>query len=373
MPDNPNEPRPFDAVLGDLSRPPVNAAVLGGLAGVKHRLASTSDEVRIAALYEAIKYDQAGLDLVVEIVKTETGAVQCAAWNLLGNKIGKTAKQLPQYLQTFTFDVITVNDRGEEISHIPSSASYFPEDLGDGIILEMVWIPGGTFLMGLQETEKERYNSESPLHQVTIQPFFMGKYPVTQAQWKAVAALPQINISLNPNPFDKWANLPVDGVSWDDAMEFCARLAKKTGKIYRLPSEAEWEYACRAGTTTPFHFGETITRDLANYYKEYTGQITEVGSFPPNTFGLYDMHGNVWEWCADLWDENYRSALPDGTVWEPGGKTRYRMLRGGSCKSVPRGCRSAYRYGAAEYAVANFSNFNLSIGFRVVCSSAWTP
>jgi formylglycine-generating enzyme required for sulfatase activity len=283
MPDNPNEPRPFDAVLGGQS-PPVNAAVLGGLAGVKQRLASTSEEVRIAALSDALKYGQAGLDIVVEIFKTETGAMQCAAWNLLRNTTGKTAKQLLEYLPTFTFDVITVNDRGEEISRIPSSARFFPEDLGDGIILEMVSIPRGTFLMGSPETEIGRSNCESPLHQVSIKPFFMGKYAVTQAQWKAVAALPKINISLNPKlSYYKGGNGPVTSVSWHDAMEFCARLAKKTGTTYRLSSEAEWEYACRAGTTTPFHFGETIMRFESL----------------PNAFGLYGMHGHVWQWCAD--------------------------------------------------------------------------
>jgi formylglycine-generating enzyme required for sulfatase activity len=116
----------------------------------------------------------------------------------------------------------------------------------------MVAIPGGQFLMGSPENEPERSNDESPQHTVTIQPFYMGKFPVTQAQWKAVAALPKVKIDLNPDPsYFKGANRPVENVSWDDAIEFCARLSNKTGKPYRLPSEAEWEYAARAGTTTP--------------------------------------------------------------------------------------------------------------------------
>lgn len=132
--------------------------------------------------------------------------------------------------------------------------------------MEMVAIPGGKFIMGSPESESERGTWESPQHTVTIQPFFMGKFTVTQSQWKAVAALPKVNIDLNPDPFNfKGDNRPVEQVSWDDVIEFCARLSKKTEKTYRLPSEAEWEYACRAGTTTPFYFGETITTDLANY------------------------------------------------------------------------------------------------------------
>jgi formylglycine-generating enzyme required for sulfatase activity len=184
----------------------------------------------------------------------------------------------------------------------------------------------------------------------------MGKYAVTQAQWKAVALLPKVSRDLNPDPSGfKGANRPVENVLWEDAMEFCARLSKKTGRDYRLPSEAEWEYACRAGTTTPFHFGETITPDLANYDGNYTyasgpkgkyrQETTNVGSFPPNAFGLYDMHGNVWEWCADPWHPNYSDAPSDGSVWNSGKNEdrRYRMQRGGSWFYVPGICRAAYR------------------------------
>ncbi|MFM6603662.1 MAG: formylglycine-generating enzyme family protein, partial [Dolichospermum sp.] len=178
--------------------------------------------------------------------------------------------------------------------------------------LEMIAIPGGTFVMGSLEGEEESRSEEKPQHQVTIKPFLMGEYPITQAQWRAVAELPQVNQKLQPNPSRfKRANRPVEQVSWHDAIEFCARLSNHTKKPYRLPSEAQWEYACRAGTTTPFHFGETITTDLANYCGDYAygrGQkgayreeTTEVGNFPPNAFGLHDMHGNVWEWCQDDW------------------------------------------------------------------------
>ncbi|NEQ18717.1 MAG: formylglycine-generating enzyme family protein [Microcoleus sp. SIO2G3] len=243
----------------------------------------------------------------------------------------------------------------------------------------MVAIPGGQFLMGSPDNEPERFDNESPQHTVTIQPFYMGKFPVTQAQWKTVAALPKVKIDLNPDPsYFKGANRPVEQVSWDDAIEFCVRLsrfvegrlANKTGKPYRLPSEAEWEYACRAGTTTPFHFGETITTDLANYNGnsiygsglkgEYRQQTTEVGIFPANAFGLYDMHGNILEWCQDAWHNSYESAPGDGTAWMSENDNNYRLLRGGSWVNHPWYCRSANRGADAR------DLRNDIVGFRVV-------
>jgi formylglycine-generating enzyme required for sulfatase activity len=183
---------------------------------------------------------------------------------------------------------------------------------------------------------------------------FLGKCAVTQAQWAVVAKLPKVNRDLNPNPSRfKGKDLPVEQVSWEDAIEFCDRLSQKTGRSYRLSSEAEWEYACRAGTTTPFYFGPTLSTDLANYDGNYTygqGQKgtyreknTAVGSFPPNGFGLYDMHGNVWEWCADRWHESYKNAPADGSVWDTGGEENRRVVRGGSWNNHPWACRSAYR------------------------------
>ncbi|MBH8576866.1 SUMF1/EgtB/PvdO family nonheme iron enzyme [Nostocaceae cyanobacterium CENA369] len=292
--------------------------------------------------------------------------------------------------QTFEFDTATLTVKSSgflgmgkkiyEINRSRGRAEFFREDLGNGVVLEMVAIPGGQFLMGSPENEPERISDESPQHTVTIQPFFMGKFPVTQAQWKAVAALGKVSIDLNPDPSKfKGANRPVECVSWDDAVEFCARLSQKTGKIYRLPSEAEWEYACRAGTTTPFYFGETITTDLANYqgtdwdYQgrvypgnygqgpkgEYRQQTTEVGKFPANSFGLFDMHGNIWEWCQDEWHENYNNAPTDGSAWLSDNENQRRLLRGGSWYDSPRYCRSAFRnYIAREW--------NVNVGFRVV-------
>jgi formylglycine-generating enzyme required for sulfatase activity len=259
------------------------------------------------------------------------------------------------------------------------TVQYFLEDLGNSIQLEMMLIPGGTFIMGSPE---EHYDDERPPHPVTVQSFFMGRYQVTQAQWQAVAAMPKVNRELDPDPSRfKGAKRPVEQVSWYDAVEFCDHLSQHTGRNYRLPSEAEWEYACRAGTTTPFHFGETITTDLANYdgnsiYGDgvkgiYREETTEVGSFGvANNFGLYDMHGNVWEWCLDDWHDNYEGAPTDGSPWfnsneKSFDKTGLAVLRGGSWYSSPRYCRSASRFNNSG---AGRDNIYDLIGFRVVCA-----
>jgi formylglycine-generating enzyme required for sulfatase activity len=271
----------------------------------------------------------------------------------------------------------------------PSQHRSFTEDLGNGVTVEMIAIPGGVFTMGAPTTEAESDDNERPQHRVTIQPFYMGKYAATQAQWKAVAKLPKIKYDLNPDPSEfKGNNRPVEQVSWREAVEFCARLSKKTGHNYRLPSEAEWEYACRAGTTTPFHFGQTITTDQVNYDGNYTygnsrkgkyrEETTDVGSFPPNAFGLYEMHGNIWEWCADPWHDSYKGAPNDGRVWDEkdndnryqnsmdllvksGNDDRNRLLRGGSWITFPRLCRSAIRF---KYAP---DTRDFILGFRFVC------
>ncbi|MBD2576239.1 bifunctional serine/threonine-protein kinase/formylglycine-generating enzyme family protein [Oscillatoria sp. FACHB-1406] len=278
-----------------------------------------------------------------------------------------------QPLKTFSFEVITADNQGKVKNRRPGQANYLIEEIARGVGLEMVAIPGGSFMMGSPETEEKRDSDESPQHQVTIQPFYMGKYAITQAQWKAVAALPKIKIDLKPDPSNfKGANRPVETVSWWEAEEFCKRLSKKTGKQYRLPSEAEWEYACRAGTTTPFHFGETITSELVNYdgnyaygnapKGKYREQTVEVGTLPPNGYGLYEMHGNVWEWCADHWHENYQGAPNNETTWLTSDERNTRLLRGGSWSSISRFCRSAHR--GRNYP----GHSNLNIGFRAALS-----
>lgn len=276
------------------------------------------------------------------------------------------------------------------INETQKTAQYYVEDLGNGITLDMVLIPGGSFMMGSPEGELEHRESESPQHLVNIKQFCIGKYPVTQAQWKAVAALEQVNRELDPDPSRfKGADRPVEQVSWEDAVEFCDRLTAHTKRQYHLPSEAEWEYACRAETTSPFHFGETITTDLANYqgtdneeYKWsgsygrgpkgiYREETTPMGSFEvANAFGLYDMHGNVWEWCLDDWHDSYEGALTDGSAWFDTDqndnfyqKQGYTVLRGGSWFTIPAMCRSAYRN---DYSRKDHYN---NIGFRIVCAA----
>jgi len=261
--------------------------------------------------------------------------------------------------KSFEFEVVTVNPQGKEQSREQKRAEYFADDLGNGMTLDMVAIPGDRFQMGSNESDREK-----PIHPVTIEPFFMGKYPVTQAQYEAI-------VGTNPSNF-KGAQRPVEQVPWKEAVEFCTQLSQKTGKPYRLPSEAEWEYACRAGTKTPFYFGETITPDLVNYNGNYTygkapkgiyrEQTTDVGSFPANPFGLYDMHGNVWEWCADHWHGNYEAAPSDGGSWTTNKNSKNRVLRGGSWYEYPSSCRAACR---ASNSPANRIS---GVGFRVVCS-----
>jgi formylglycine-generating enzyme required for sulfatase activity len=287
----------------------------------------------------------------------------------------KITKELP--LEIFDFDVVTVNGWGKETSR--KQAKFFREYLDNEVALEMVSIPSGKFLMGSPDKEAQRIKNESPQHSVTVATFFLGKFAVTQSQWKVVAGFPKVNIDLKPDPSNfKGAKRPVEQVSWDDAVEFCARLSKQTGRKYRLPSEAEWEYACRAGTTTPFHFGKTITTDLANYDGNYTygsgskgqyrNQTTDIGSFPANAFGLYDMHGNVWEWCEDTWHENYNGAPIDGSAWlNSNNNNRSRLLRGGSWVNDPEYCRCAFR----SFSDSDVRNSNI-VGFRIVCAVEWT-
>ncbi|MEO1561448.1 MAG: formylglycine-generating enzyme family protein, partial [Cyanobacteria bacterium J06632_19] len=290
-------------------------------------------------------------------------------------------------LKNFIFEVATIQIKKSKytteiiINRQQHQNHYFPETLNNlenKIELEMVQIPDGTFVMGAPRGENYTMYGEFPQHQVTVPTFFMSQYPITQAQWKAVANLPQVSKQLKLEPsYFKGDNLPVEQISWYDAVEFCARLSNHTQKEYRLPSEAEWEYACRAGSTTPFHFGETITSDLANYNAleiyatEKQGKnrrhTTDVGHFAvANAFGLYDMHGNVWEWCIDDWHNDYNDAPIDSTAWlhrfENDEKYSRKILRGGSWFDVPEECRSACRstyFPGYEY---------YFFGFRVVCS-----
>ncbi|MEA5532538.1 SUMF1/EgtB/PvdO family nonheme iron enzyme [Crocosphaera sp. XPORK-15E] len=291
---------------------------------------------------------------------------------------GISPQPLPSFkippLQLLTVEVPTVNETGEIIEQVSHQVKSFKEELGDGVTLDMIYIPGGTFLMGSPETEKGSQVCEQPQHSVTVEGFFLGQFPITQAQWQVVAHYPKVKRDLNLDPaFFKGCDRPVERISWEDAMEFCDRLSQHSQRPYQLPSEAEWEYACRGGTTTAFSFGATLTGDLANYMAKrlyggegfgvYRQETTEVGTFYPNAFGLYDLHGNVWEWCADAWHSNYENAPRAGKSWLSSQTDTRRVLRGGSWDEDAHRCRCASRYAYHPQAV-RVNQF----GFRVICN-----
>jgi formylglycine-generating enzyme required for sulfatase activity len=267
----------------------------------------------------------------------------------------------------------------------PHRAQCFTEP---AISLDLMLIPSGTFIMGSPPDELGRRDWEGPQHEVTVSTFLMGRYPVTQAQWRTIATRTDLKVKadLEPDPSKfKGDDHPVEQVSWDEAVEFCDRLSRLTNHAYRLPTEAEWEYACRAGTNTPFHFGDTITTDLANYCGEddekqpdeypghygngpkgkYRTTTTPVTQFHPlaNSFGLCDLHGNVWEWCLDHWHKGYEAAPTDGSVWLREDENSSRVTRGGSWYANPWHCRSAYRF----FYDPGYRGYN--IGFRVMCEA----
>jgi formylglycine-generating enzyme required for sulfatase activity len=273
----------------------------------------------------------------------------------------------------------------------PLQVEGYRQQLAEAVAFTLVQIPAGKFLMGAPKGELNPLEDKGPQHQVTLGSFLMAQTPITQAQWRAVAAWqPQEGErwgrQLNPAPsrfqgeqvrlLEGESNTdqrPVERVSWFDAMEFCSRLSQRMGRTYSLPSEAQWEYACRAGSTTPFHFGKTISPELVNYdgnhsYANgpkgiYRQQTIEVASFPANAWGLYDMHGNVYEWCEDHWHGSYKGAPTDGSAWlnQKAEENEWRLLRGGSWGSDPGYCRSAYR----NFILPDYQRDD--VGFRVCC------
>jgi formylglycine-generating enzyme required for sulfatase activity len=246
----------------------------------------------------------------------------------------------------------------------------------NNITIDFMLIPAGSFHMGSPETEKSSWGDEEPLHYVKIsKPFYMGKYEVTQSQYNEVMGIE--NLVQSKSPMFKWRlpafnggnELPRERISWFECVYFTQTLSKQFNAVFRLPTEAEWEYACRAGTTTPFNTGETISAEQANYYAakvygkgskgNYISMTTKVGSYPPNAFGLYDMHGNVSEWCSDWYGSKY---YRDSNAIDPKGPLngKYRVIRGGAWYQKPKLLRSAYRDKEDGYDYGSY------IGFRVV-------
>ncbi|MEG3849236.1 formylglycine-generating enzyme family protein [Microcoleus sp. herbarium19] len=371
MPNYQNQPGEYDAVKGGQNSIPVGAAVLGGIAGVKSRLASPAVEERIIALSEALKYGEAGLDLIQGALQDESVHVKFTAYSLLKDRDDEKIKQhLQNYF--FDFDVISVNSNGRESSRSKSFAFYFPEDLGNGIVLEMVYIPGGTLRVDSPVTEVDRYRDygEGEKPQVKIPAFYASKYPITQAQWEAV-----MGNGTNQSSFTG-EQRPVENVKFLDAILFCKKLSRKTSKKYRLLSKAEWEYACRAGATAaPFegdYFMEIIQQ--VNRDGNHPGfdapqgfhrQIKDVGSFGPNAFGLYDMHGKVAEWCGNMGLTDDEGPESTGGIFS----LSTRMLLESISHTpqwyrIMRLCHSPYQEGIGS---------SLIEGVRVAMSSHYSP
>jgi len=260
--------------------------------------------------------DKLGIKLKAEMLSKYWKEVVRGRGEFEGVKWGDPENFTDQWYEARKAEIAKIEKECEARSKSFNKPWKEEEDLGQGVKLVMVLIPAGKFVMG---SEMGHFENETQ-HEVTLtKSYYMGKYAVTQEQWKAV---------MGKNPSDtKGAKLPVTYVSWNDCKNFIKKLNGITKGKYRLPTEAEWEYACRAGTTTAFSFGDEITPKDANYGDSKLGKPIEVGSYKPNTFGLYDMHGNVWEWCED-WYGDY----PKGAVIDPKGpaKGEYRVLRGGS-------------------------------------------
>ncbi|HSB08580.1 MAG TPA: SUMF1/EgtB/PvdO family nonheme iron enzyme [Blastocatellia bacterium] len=289
--------------------------------------------------------------------------------------LGQEKKQRPwAQIEGYRADelVIAITDRAATGKHktVTTTEPISPEnakqenvdvqtytEIAGGAAIEMIRVPSGKFNMGSPDSEAGRLGDEGPQRQVSVSSFYMGKFEVTQAEWRAVATgLPKVKIALNIDPsFFKGNNLPVENVSWNEAVEFCDRLSRATDRVYRLPTEAEWEYSCRAMTTGPY----AGSLDSLGWYSGNSGNRTHsVGTKQPNGFGLHDMHGNVWEWCRDWYSNDYRQSLTD----DPRGPATglYPVLRGGSWQHAAAQCRSAAR---GWLAPAGHSN---NLGFRIV-------
>ena len=279
--------------------------------------------------------------------------------------MGSRCQALP--LRAFAFDVVTLDRDGRETERRRGRVQQFSERLGKRTILHMVQIPGASFTMGAPASDADGSQFERPQRLVTVPPFYLGKYPVTIDQWRAVmGVLPPAMKKLNAK-FRVSGRQPVVSVSWPEAEAFCAQLSRTARRAYRLPTEAEWEYACRAGTASPFAFGESITQEVVNHDGDYLRLLGHDCATNPvgsrgvaNAFGLFDMHGNVWEWCRDCWHPSHEGAPSDGSAWRRDADEGTRVLRGGSWSAQARHCRAAARRFGGHPGVRS-----REIGFRV--------
>ncbi len=296
------------------------------------------------------------------------GVMSC---NLNGDKLGSLDTDKFR-LQNYEFETVSVDESGKIIRRKTIKSDIFRESINDELFLDMVLVPSGQFMMGSPDDEIFHNSNESPFHLVKTSQYLMSKHAINQEKWKAIAHLPKINLDLSMSPSKfRGAELPVENISWLEANEFCLRLSKYTGRTYRLPTEAEWEYACRAKTETPFPFGVTITSALANFNGaqpyasqpkgEFLKRTVDVGEFTANALGLYQMNGNVWEWCLDSWQNSFAAPPIDGHTWLATHTTMRAVLRGGSWGSSGERCRSAARFQAP------YTYRGGDVGFRVIC------
>ena len=310
------------------------------------------------------------LAILDAIVTNDDTLVQKSRQNLTSLPTSKRNQTTYPNIEKFTFKTVKIEEEKElfglisqqKQNLITKKGEFFVEYLGEEVNLEMVFIPAGTFMMGGHKNEAGKEKNENPPHHVHLKSFYISKYPITQQQWRIVSRFSKVSRNLKQKPsFFKGDNLPVERVSWFDSQEFCQRLSQYTGRTYRLPTEAQWEYACRGNTQTAFFFGETINPELANYDQGGHKKTTPVDNYYPNPFGLYDCHGNVWEWCEDHYFSNYTPQPKDGSAYYSTKDNSERVVRGGSWSLPDTYSRSAKRNAYTAESAYNF------IGFRVVC------
>ncbi|MCK4872152.1 MAG: formylglycine-generating enzyme family protein [Phycisphaerales bacterium] len=317
-----------------------------------------------------------GCDVSTPIATRETAQVEEAQAPIVEDEADKTQPAQPaereQHVPAVEQPTKSIQHSGLIRLRDPSAAessdppAAVSDDVNARVVnsigMAFVSIQPGGFIMGSPKDEQDRDDREVQHRVELTHMFYIGATEVTQDQYEQVTGS-------NPSKFRDEGDLPVEKVSWEDAAEFCRRLSEREGKTYRLPTEAEWEYACRAGTTTPFSFGETISTEVVNYdgrevYGKgiagvYRRATLPVGSLGSNAWGLYDMHGNVWEWCADWYSDASYGQSPKRNPTGPA-NGRLRVLRGGHWVSYPQYCRSAHRFGATP------RHRFATIGFRVV-------